>query len=184
MLAADFYQLGYAQYQSGAYTEAIKNLEPLIRQEDAMGQQALFVLGDAYIQTGQKIPARNAFMQASRMTYSPQVAESALFQFAKLSYELRADREAVQALNGIGEKSPFYAEAQKLLGEVLVKTQDVDFALDYLSKANLKTPQLKEAYQKVHYLKASKLVQEGLIKEYIPYLKKSMSTSVDNMTQT
>jgi tetratricopeptide (TPR) repeat protein len=184
MLAADFYQLGYAQYQSGAYTEAIKNLEPLTRQEDAMGQQALFVLGDAYIQTGQKIPARNAFMQASRMTYSPQVAESALFQFAKLSYELRADREAVQALNGIGEKSPFYAEAQKLLGEVLVKTQDVDFALDYLSKANLKTPQLKEAYQKVHYLKASKLVQEGLVKESIPYLKKSMSTSVDNRTQT
>lgn len=180
---ADLYQLGYCAYVTGDYPAAIKNLEPLTRQQDTLGQNALFLLGDAYLKTDQKVAARNAFMQASRMAFSPEIAESALFQFAKLSYELRADREAVQALTAIPANSPHHGEAQRLLGEVLVRTEDIDFALEFLSKADLRTPQLKEAYQKVHYAKAAQLVEKGELSGSVSHLKKAMSTPVDNRTQ-
>jgi len=183
MQPADFYQLGYCQYVTGDHAGALTSLEPVSRQQDALGQNALFIMGDAYLKTNKKVAARNAFMQASRMTHSAELAESALFQFAKLSYELRADREAVQALTTIPAKSPHYAEAQQLMGEVLVRTEDIDFALEYLGKADLRTPQLKEAYQKVHYAKAAQLVERGDLSGSIPFLKKAMSTPVDTRTQ-
>ncbi len=183
MQATDFYQLGYCQYKAGQYEKAISNLEPLSRQDDPMGQHALFIMGDAYLKSGQKVAARNAFMQASRQTHSGELADNALFQYAKLSYELRADREAVQAFASIPVTSPNYHEAQKLLGEVLIRTSDTDFAVGYLEKADLKSAQLKEAYQKVHYAKAVQLVGQGGQAEAIPHLRKSLSAAVDPATQ-
>ncbi|MCB9311567.1 MAG: tetratricopeptide repeat protein [Lewinellaceae bacterium] len=184
MQAADFYQLGYCQYQSGQYDQSIKNLEPLSRSDDELGQQALFILGDAYLKSGDKVAARNAFRQVAKMSHVPALAEESLFLFAKLSYDVRADREAITALSQIPEKSSHHLEAQTMLGNLLVKTGDIEYALDYLSEANLKTPQLKEAYQKVHYRKAIQLRQEGNPESALPYLKKSLSAPVDLLTKT
>lgn len=183
MLPADFYQLGYCQYLAGQYDKSVKNLEPLSREQNALGQQALFILGDAFLKTHQKPAARNAFLQASKMTHSPAIAEESLLQFGKLSYELRADREAVQALSTIPSTSPHHAEAQKLLGELLVRTDDTDYAIQYLSNTTLSTPQLKEAYQKVHYNKAAKLLAQSDPAGALPFVKKSLSTNIDPTTQ-
>jgi TolA-binding protein len=182
MPPADFYQLGYSQYRAGQYKLAIKSLEPLTRTQDLMGQNALFILGDSYLKTGQRVEARNAFMQASRMNHDAAIAEDALFQYAKLSYEMRADREAIQALAAIPESSRHYTEAQSLLGDLLIKTRETDFALEYLGKAPLRTPQLKEAYQKVHYQKAVQHVRQNDLDGAIPFLKKSMSSPIDPLT--
>lgn len=183
MAPADYYQLGYSQYKSGAYENAITNLEPLSRTSDLMGQNALFILGDAYLKSGQKNAARNAFMQASKLDHDEAIREDALFQYGKLSYELRADKEAAIAFTTISDKSKFYTEAQSLLGELLIKTKEIDFALDYLSKSPLKTAQLKEAYQKVHYAKAAQLVDKNQLEEAIPFLKKSLTVTIDSRTQ-
>ncbi len=183
MQATDFYQLGYCQYQAKQYADAIASLEPLTRNDDEMGQNAVFILADAYLKSGDKIAARNAFRSASRMPYDSGIAEEALFLYAKLSVELRADREAIQALTEIKEGTVHYVEAQQLLSMLLVKTGDVEFALDYLQNANLKSPQLKEAYQKVHYRKAVQLRLAQDDDAALPYLKKSLSAPVDPFTK-
>lgn len=183
MQAADFYQLGFCQYQAGQYADAIGNLEPLSRNEDEMGQQAMYILGDAYLKSGDKLAARNAFRSASKMLFLPVLAEDALFHFSKLSYELRVDREAIQGFAEISEKSPHHSEAQELLSILLVKTGDVEYALDYLQNAALKSPQLKEAYQKVHYRKAIQLRLANEDDQALPYLKKSLSAPVDPLTK-
>lgn len=183
MQATDFYQLGFCQYQAGKYADAIVNLEPLSQNDDDMGQQAMYILGDAYLKSGDKVAARNAFRTASKMNYQPVLADDALFLYAKLSVDLRADREAIQALAEITDKSPHFAEAQQLLSNLLVKTGDVEYALDYLQSASLKSPQLKEAYQKVHYRKAIQLRLANQDEESLPYLKKSLSAPVDPLTK-
>lgn len=182
MMPADRYHLGYCLHDAKNWSVAITYLEPVATEQGPMGQSALYLLGSAYLRTSRKTEARNAFLQASRQTYSPAIAESAQFQFGKISAELRADREAIQSLSSVPERSPHYSEAQQLLGEVLMKTRDTEYALDYLTKAKLQTPQLKEAYQKAHYRKATQLVQAGDLPDALAKLRSSLSQSIDGRT--
>ncbi|MCC7466554.1 MAG: tetratricopeptide repeat protein, partial [Saprospiraceae bacterium] len=98
---ADYYQLGYAQYQTGQYKQAIQNFEELSKQDSLLGQNGLYHLGDCYLRVKEKnnkFNARNAFGQAASMNYDKAVKEDALINYAKLSYELKYDRDAIEAL--------------------------------------------------------------------------------------
>jgi len=66
---ADYYQLGYTQYQNGFYKNAIENLEQLSKEDSLLGQNGLYHLGDCYLKTKNKFAARNAFGQASNMNF-------------------------------------------------------------------------------------------------------------------
>ena len=92
---ADYYQIGYAQYQNGFYKPAIENFEQLTKQDSLLGQNGLYHLGDCYLRTKNKFAARNAFGQAASMNYDKSVKEDALINYAKLSYELKFDRDAL-----------------------------------------------------------------------------------------
>lgn len=182
MMPADHYQLGFCHHKAQEWKDAIIQLETMASEQSAMGQSALFLLGDAYLRTGRKPEARNAFLQASRQTHSPVLAESAQFHFGKISADLRADREAIQSLSSIPNRSPHYNEAQQLLGQVLIKTRETEFALDYLTKAKLQSPQLREAYQKAHYRKATQLVLAGDLADALSKARLSLSQSIDGRT--
>ena len=54
---ADYYQLGYTQYQNRFYKQAIENLGHLNKQDSLLGQNGLYHLGDAHLQTGNKLAA-------------------------------------------------------------------------------------------------------------------------------
>ena len=182
MMPADHYQLGFCHIKAKEWKEAINHLETVATEQGPMGQSALFLLGDAYLRTNRKTEARNAFLQASRQQHSAEIAESAQFQFGKISADLRADREAIQSLSSVPERSPHYQEAQQLLAEVLIKTRETEFALDYLTKAKLQTPQLKEAYQKAHYRKATQLLLAGDLPDALAKARLSLNQSIDGRT--
>jgi tetratricopeptide (TPR) repeat protein len=84
MSKSDLYQVGYCQYVTKSYTDAIGSLKELNVLKDSLGQNALYLLGDCYLKTDQKDNARLAFEQASKMDFDPFIKENAAFQFAKL----------------------------------------------------------------------------------------------------
>lgn len=88
-----------------------------------MGQNAMFLLGDCYIKTNNKMQARTAFGTASRMTFDKDIQEDALFNYGKLSAELDYDREAANALAKIPAKSKNYNEAQNILSQVFLNPE-------------------------------------------------------------
>jgi tetratricopeptide (TPR) repeat protein len=53
---ADYYQLGYTQYQNGFYKQAIENFEQLSKQDSLLGQNGLYHLGDSYLRTNNRLP--------------------------------------------------------------------------------------------------------------------------------
>lgn len=175
----EFYQLAFAQYQTGHYKEAADNFEQLGNVDSEMAQNALYNLGDSYIRLDKKEEARDAFGAASRMDYDKIITEEALFNFGKLSYELGADRDAVTAFQGIPVSSKYYAESQRLLGEVFLNTRDYARAIKIIEGMPSMTPQMKETYQKVTYYRGAQLVADGKQGAAKNLFKKSLEIPAD-----
>lgn len=157
----EFYQLGYAQYMTQNYRKAVRSFEELNSVNSKLGQYAMYYLGDSYLRLDQKSSARTAFAAARRMNYDPAVQEDALFNYAKLSYELKDPREAIAALQTIKPQSKYYNEAQTLMGEIFLSYRDYKQAMEIIEKIPNKTPAIRESYQKVVYLRGVQLMQQG-----------------------
>ncbi len=180
--AADYYQLGYTQYQNGYYKQAIDNFEQLTKQDSLLGQNGLYHLGDCYLRTNNKFAARNAFGQASSLNNDPSVKEDALFNYAKLSYELKYDRDALIALQKIPAGSKYYEDAQALMSEVFLNTRDYDRAIATLEAVKNRTPRLNETYQQVTYLRGLQLYQNNQQDEARRFFNKSLEYPLNKRT--
>ncbi len=175
----DFYQLAYAQYQAGHYDKAAENFEQLSQTNTAFGQNAMFCLGDCYLKQNNKQSARSAYRKAADMDYDKNLKEEALYNYAKLSYELKSDREAINTLEAFGTGSKFYNDAQNLMGVIFQETKDYDNAIKIMDGMKTKTPKIQEAYQKVALNRALQLIGLGDVLNADEYLSKSLNYPVD-----
>lgn len=176
---SDYYQVGYAQYRSGHYKQAIENFEHLTKQDSLLGQNGLYHLGDCYLRTGNKFNARTAFGQAANLNFDKSVKEDALINYAKLSYELKYDRDAIDALQRFQPGSKYYEDAQALMGDVFLNTRDYDRAVNTLEGIKNRTPKLNATYQKVTYNRGVQLYQNGQKEEARRYFNKSLDYPID-----
>lgn len=179
----DLYQLGYVHYKDGNYKKAITRLEELGNLDSPMGQSAMYALADAYLKTADKPSARNAFRAASKMDYDTDIQEEANFNYAKLSYELNFDREAIAALQTIEPSSKFHVESQQLLSAIFLNTRDYDNALATIEKLPSLSPEMRETYQKVAYYKGIQLYREGDYEQAKRFFNQSLAQPVDNRTK-
>ncbi|MEL6140947.1 MAG: tetratricopeptide repeat protein, partial [Bacteroidota bacterium] len=175
----ELYQLGYTQYQLKDYRAASKTFQELGGADSPTAQSANFLLGDAFLRLGDRRNARTAFGTASRQNYDPAMREEALFNYAKLSYELRDPREAINALQQLPPSSRFYVESQQLLGDIFATNRDYQGALDILERMPNRTPELQEAYQRAAVNRGIQLLQSGDRAQAKSILNRSLQTPVD-----
>src|SRR5580692_1027318 len=84
----DLFELSYCYYQAKNYKKSIDGFKQLGGKDDSLAQNAMYLLGDAYLKTGQKANARNAFLFCASNSSYPVQKEISQFHYAKLSYEL------------------------------------------------------------------------------------------------
>lgn len=154
------YQLAYTQYRTGNYGAAVQNFEQLNTLETELGQNALYNMADCYLKTNNKTAARQAFQRAAAMNFDKTIKEDALINYAKLSYELGFDNDAITALQQIPEKSTYHGEAQNLMSDIFLNTRDYESALKTIRAINNKNAKLKETHQKVAYFRGIQLYKE------------------------
>jgi tol-pal system protein YbgF len=163
----DHYQMGFAYYKVGDFTNAISSFEKVTTNvEDTLAQNAMYHLADAYLKTDQRRSARNAFLIAHRMEFIPAISENALFNYAKLSFELSMNpfNEAILAFQKYVEKypnSPQRDEAYRHLIDLYLTSRNYKDALTSLEAITLNTPVLKSAYQRIAYYRGIELFNNG-----------------------
>jgi TolA-binding protein len=163
---ADHYQLAFAYYKAGDFAKAVANFEKVTNGQDSLAQNALYHLADSYLKTGQKHSARNAFLAAHRMSFIPHIAQDALFNYAKLSFELSLNpfNEAILSFQRYIElypNSPRRDEAYRHLIDLYLTSRNYKDALASIEAVQVKTPALRSAHQRVAYYRGVELFNNG-----------------------
>lgn len=177
----DSYQIGYIAYKNGDYETAIAELQKL-QEPDAYFQSAMIVLGDAFLKTGDKQRARNAFFRASRLDFDPHLKEEGLFNYAKLSYELEFHQVALEAAKEYLDTYPNnrrMEEAQTLYAETLLGTNNYRAAVDILERMKDRGPEANAAYQKVTYYRGLEFYNERAFENAISLFMRSEQFPID-----
>ncbi|MCU0376597.1 MAG: tetratricopeptide repeat protein, partial [Chitinophagaceae bacterium] len=114
----DLYELASCYYHQKQYAKAIEGFRPLSSGQDSLTQHAMYLLGDAYLQTNDKANARTAFIFCAGNSSNATIRESSIFHVGKLAHDLGLDNEAIIALKQYLAAYPggrFKAEGQDLL---------------------------------------------------------------------
>lgn len=164
----DLYELSYSHYQANNYTKAIDGFKQLSGKEDSLSQHAMYLLGDAYLKTGQRSNARNAFLFSSSNNSNALQREISRFNYAKLSYELGYQDEALNNLRTFLNDypdSPYREEATELLVGALTHTNNYRDALTLLEGIRNPTPTVKRFLPRILYGRATELINDGRLAE-------------------
>ena len=179
----NFYQLGYAYYKSRNYQKAIVQLNKMVAQKNALGQNAYFHLGNSYLMKDKKYAAVNAFEAAAKMDFDPKIKRDAWYYYAKLSYEVGNLYKSVP--NILIQYIELYPDTKRtqevfsLLLNAYITTRDFKIALDILERVDRQTFRLKMAYQKVSYLYGIELFNQEKYELSEKMLKQSIKGGLD-----
>jgi TolA-binding protein len=182
----DSYQMGYAYYKVGNYAKSASELEKLVDQNDVYAQNGNYTLGNVFLKMKNKQSARNAFFVASKMNFDPQLQEDALYEYAKLSYELDFNTQALDATRLYLKNYPQSTrsdEVKTLLGEELLTSHNYKEAVEILEPIPNKSASAKAAYQKVTYYRGLEFYNERAFENAIGIFLRSLKMPSDRKTE-
>ena len=159
----DLYELAYTQYEARQYTKAIAGFKELGGKEDSLAQNSMYLLADAYLKTGDKTNARNAFLFSATNSSNPSQQQIARFHYAKLSYELGHQDIALSELQSFITTYPnstYLPEAKELLVSVLANTNSYKDALTLYQSLQGKSENVRRVYPKILYGRAVELIND------------------------
>lgn len=180
----DHYMLAYSYYATGDYKNAIPEFQSVANGNDSLAQNAYYHLGDSYLKTDQKQFAATAFVAAWKIPLKTDIAEDALFNYAKLSVELSNNpyNEAIKALQQYLEEypgSPRKNEAYTYLANLYLVTRNYEDALKTLEAVDKRNAEQNSIYQKITYYRAIELFKEQKYYDAIGFFKKSSENKTD-----
>ena len=173
----DLYELSYSYYQGNQLVKAIEGFKQLSGKDDSLSQHAMYLLGDAYLKTGQKANARNAFLFCSSNSNNTGQKEISKYQYAKLSYELGYQDEALNSLSSFLTDYPnstYNTEAKELLVDVLANTNNYKDAQALLESLSKPSENAKRVYPRILYGRATELINDGRLAEADALLDKAL----------
>lgn len=174
----DLYELSYCYYQGNNLSKAIDGFKQLSGKDDSLSQHAMYLLGDAYLRTGQKSNARNAFLFCSSNSSNAEQKEIAKYQYAKLSYELGYQDEAINSLSSFLADYPnskFNIEAKELMIDMLAKTNNFKDAQAMLESLDKPSDNAKKLYPRILYGRATEMINDSRMTEANELLDKVLA---------
>ncbi len=168
---SDAFYAGSLQYSLGEWKAAIENFSKMGERRDSVGQIASYQMGYSYIQTKDKVSAMNAFKEASDLGYDKRIQEDALFNYAKLAFDLNHDSSAFKDYlarykdSGRGDQIYDYIAVASLFN------RDYAGAVEAYDNIETLTPDMRSNYMKANYLRAEQLIAGGSWRDAVPCLK-------------
>ncbi len=162
----DIYEIAYCYYNAGNWNKAIEGFKQLGGKEDSLAQNSMYLLGDAYLKTGQKANARNAFLFCSANSSNDEQRQVSMYNYAKLSYELGYQDVALTELQKFLQTYPasvYNLEARELLVNVLANTNNYKDALSLMEELKTPSPLARKMYPRILYGRATELINDGML---------------------
>ncbi len=174
------YILGVDAYDRGDYSEAVTMFQPVLTENNAMGQSAYLYLGQSYIHLGNNDAALLALDRAVKNDYDPKVTELASYNYAvatanggKLPFT-----SSVPLFESFLRRYPDSELAQGVADYIISGyVSDNNYGAALRAINNIKNPSEKvlAAKQKVLYMHGTLQLQAGRPDEAIACLQEARS---------
>lgn len=179
------YRLGLCYYRQGSYPQARPYLEVAGAPDDSLGQSASYYLSDCLIREGEKTQALDALKRSFTLDFNKRISKEALFNFAKLSYELGYNpyNEAVDALQTYIDRYPSATnldDAYELLVNIYMSLHNYRDALVSLGKIKVKNTGLKIAEQRIYLFRGMELFNTLDYTNAIQHFEKVIEKNYDH----
>jgi len=176
------YKLAYAQYVSGNEAQALENFKQLASRNDELGQFASYYLGELYLKQGNLKYAVTSMDKARKDQFSDEIKENATFKYAKVQYDLDNYPESITAFETFLNDYPqskYRNEANDLLSEAYLHTNNYSQAIKHLDALPDKSERAQKAYQKVTYFKGTEFFNNGKYRNAVGMFERSLQYPYD-----
>ena len=179
------YIKGYSLYRLARYSDAVKPLRTVCGPSDGLTQIASYHLAECYLYSGDKAKAKSAFSMASVDGFDDEIAENALLNYGRLTFELDSNLfdESENTLKKYLNKYPqslHYEEVQTLLIAAFYNSKKYDLAYNEIKTFKNPNRDLRVLLQKVAVFCALDDIQEGKLAEARALLEEAESIGVSS----
>ena len=171
MSRSDWFYAGSVLYAVEDYKGAISNFTRMTDRTDSLGQVANYQLANAYLHTGNNIAAMSAFHEASDVAWNPVMQEDAMFNYAKLAFDLNKDGAPFARYMEKYDTSRRGDEIYSYMALACLYNRDYAGAVEAYDKIDELTPDQQSNYVKAYYLRAEQLIASGSYTDAIPCLR-------------
>ena len=168
---SDAFYAGSLQYSLGDFKAAIDNFSKMGDRRDSLGQIASYQMGFSYIQTKNKVQAMDVFKDASELDYDKRIKEDALFNYAKLAFDLNHDPSVFKDYLARYKDSGRSDQIYDYIAVASLFNRDYAGAVEAYDNIETLTPAMKSNYMKANYLRAQQLIANGSWRDAVPCLK-------------
>ena len=168
---SDYFYAGSVLYAVDDYKGAIANYTQMTDRTDSIGQIANYQLANAYLKTGNNIGAMRAFKDASEASWNGVMQEDALFNYAKLAFDLNKDTAPFAQYIETYNTSRRGDEIYSYMALASLYNRDYAGAVEAYDKIDELDAGQRSNYIKAYYLRAEQLISSGSYTDAIPCLR-------------
>ena len=173
----DYYFSGILSYDLKSYKAAAESFEKVVTAPDSLSQNAWYHLANCYLNQRNQIAAMTAFQSAATLDFDPAIQEDALFNFAKLSFDVNADISQFDQYMQRYPKSGRDDIINNYIAASYLRAKDYGSAVEALGKVVKKDPETVVNLQRASYLRAMQHIQAGAYRSAIPMLETSLANA-------
>ena len=171
MTRSDYFYAGSVLYASEDYKGAIENYLKMTDRADSLGQIANYQLANAYLLTGNNIAAMNSFKDASAQEWNQVMQEDAMFNYAKLAFDLNKDTAPFADYINRYNTSKRGDEIYGYMALASLYNRDYAAAVEAYDKIDELDADQQNNYVKAYYLRAEQLIASGAYSDAVPCLR-------------
>jgi len=180
----DYYAAGMANFNIENYRNTVDFLSRVTSIRDNMTQNAYYTIGYSYIKMEDWNLASQAFYEAYKMDFLPNIKEDALFNYAKIQYEKSSSpfNQAIRAFEQFINEYPnsiYSEEAENFLSKIYMSTKNYQGAINSLEKIQQKSPTLLRSYQRATYFRGLELINNKDYNAALVNFEKSLRYPMD-----
>ena len=171
MARSDYFYAGSVMYSVRDYRAAIENFSKMTDRGDSLGQIANYHLGNSYLKVRNQVAAMAAFKDASEVKFDPQITEDALFNYAKLAFDLNKDTKGFSQYIQRYSTSSKGAQLYGYMALAALYDRDYVAAVEAYDNIDVLSPDMQNNYTKANFLRAEELFTGASYRDAIPYYK-------------
>ena len=168
---SDYFYAGSILYALKDYEGAVENFSGMSSFADSLGQIASYQMADSYLQMKNKVKAMECFRDASSLKFDEEIREDAMFNYAKLAFDLNQDGQPFADYISTYAKSKRGDDIYSYMALSRLAAHDYAGAVEAYDNIDELSPDMRSNYMKANYLRANQLISNGSWRDAVQCLQ-------------